>query len=176
MKGRRMSPRIEGLPIEITFWRTLRAHRGKLLVGEEERGREVHAASFLRRRRIVLDSDLLKRLAELRRIPTHELFHFAWVRLGNPRRQSFERLLQGEMRGRVRGELGWSAEHLKTALDRGDPADRTRRWRGYVCESFCDTGAWMFSSSKPRHGEFTLSARARRKRREWFENLAIILV
>src|SRR5437867_6912988 len=115
-----MSPQVSGLPIEITFLPSLSAHRGKLLSGGAARGREVHAASFLRRREIVLDAALKKQPYELARILTHELFHFAWLRLGNPRRRSYEDLLRCEIRHRVRGELGWSAESTKAALRRGD--------------------------------------------------------
>src|SRR5215210_5293356 len=132
-----MSPQIEGLPIEIEFASRLRAHAGKLLVGNGERGREVHAGTFLRRRRIVLDAALKGHASELARILVHELFHFVWLRLGNPKRRSFEDLLCRELRDRARGELGWSAEHLKIGLHRLDSVRRTRRWREYVCESFC---------------------------------------
>jgi hypothetical protein len=163
-----MSPKVRGLPIEITFLPALRVRRGKLLSGESERGREVHAGSFLRQRRIVLDAALKTQPRELERILTHELFHFAWLRLGNPQRRGFEDLLQREIRKRVRGELGWSAERLKVALSRADRARRTRAWREYVCESFCDSAAWLLSRSG-RNPEFTLPAPARRARRAWFE-------
>jgi hypothetical protein len=169
-----MSPQVSGPPIDVRFAPSLRAHRGNLRSGKLERGTEVHAGSFLRRRRIVLDSALKRRPRELSRILVHELFHFAWLRLGNPKRTSFEALVRREMRTRVPGELGWSAEHLKIALGRSDSAQRTRRWREYVCESFCDTGAWLFSGAG-RHGEFTLPAGRRRERRVWFRNLGIIL-
>src|ERR1700724_2529704 len=105
-----MSPKVRGLPIEIAFLPELKVRSGKLHSGKTERGREVHAGSFLRQRRIVLDAALKAQPRELARILTHELFHFAWLRLGNPVRRRFEDLLQGEMRRRVRGELGWSAE------------------------------------------------------------------
>ena len=170
-----MSPKVAGLPIEIRFAPSLRAHRGKLLSGKTERGKEVHATSFVRRRRIVLDAELKRQPRELARILVHELFHFAWLRLGNPKRRSFEALVRREMKARVRGELGWSAEHLKIALGRSDSALRTRAWREYCCESFCDTGAWMFSGAR-RHHEFTLPVRARSGRRVWFENLGIIFL
>jgi hypothetical protein len=173
MESLPMSPKVAGPPIEIRFAPSPRAHRGKLLSGKTERGREVHAGSFLRRRRIVLDAELKGRPRELARILVHELFHFAWVRLGNPKRRSFEALVRREMKARVPGELGWSAEHLKIALRRGDPALRTRRWREYLCESFCDTGAWVYFGGRG-HEEFTLPAVRRRERRIWFENLGII--
>jgi hypothetical protein len=167
-----MSPRVEGLPIGIEFAPELRALRGKLVSGGAARGREVHAGSFLRRRRIVLDAELARKPRELARILVHELFHFVWLRLGNGRRRRFEELIDAEFRSRARGELGWSAEHLKLALGPADRRERTRRWRSYVCESFCDTGAWLFSGVR-RHGEFTLGAPARRRRREVFEELGL---
>jgi hypothetical protein len=167
-----MSPRIEGLPIEIDFEPELRALRGKLVSGGAARGREVHAGSFLRRRRIVLGSELLRTPGELRRILVHELFHFVWLRLGNPRRRRFEELLESEIRGRARGELGWSAEGLKLSLQVVDRRKRTRRWRSYVCESFCDTGAWLFAGIR-RHDEFTLAASRARLRRGLFEELGL---
>jgi hypothetical protein len=167
-----MSPEVRGSPIEITFLPNLKVRRGRLLSGKNERGKEVHAGSFLRERRVVLDSALRKRPRELRRILTHELFHFAWVRLGNPRRREWEALLRREIRGGVRGELGWSAESVKAALTRADRVSRSRRWREYVCESFCDSGAWLFAS-RGRHEEFTLPASARRARRECFDRLRL---
>jgi len=163
-----MSPEVRGLPIEIAFLPALRAHRGKLLSGHAGAGREVHAGSFLRQRRIVLDAALKKKPRELERILTHELFHFAWLRLGNPKRRSYEDVLRREFRAGVKGELGWSAECAKTAIARADATRRTRRWRQYVCESFCDSGAWLFAGAG-RHEEYTLPASARRARRGWFE-------
>ena len=169
-----MSPKVRGLPIEITFLPELKASRGKLVSGKAERGREVHAGSFLRQRRIVLDAALKTQPRELARILTHELFHFAWLRLGNPQRRRYEELLQGEMRKRVRGELGWSAERMKASLSRADRKRRTRAWREYVCESFCDTGAWLIAG-RGGSEEFTLGSAARRARRKWFEQSRLML-
>ena len=42
-----------------------------------------------------------------------------------------------------------------------------RRWREYLCESFCDTAAWLYSGL-PSHEEFTLAPRFRRPRARWF--------
>ncbi len=162
-----MSPQVRGRPIEVAFLPALKAHRGKLLSGDAARGKEVHAASFLRDRRIVVDSALRAHPRELARILTHELFHFAWLRLGNPRRRSWEDLLRREIAARLAGELGWSAELAKSALTRRDRVRRTLRWREYLCESFCDSAAWLFNASA-RHAEFTLAASARRARRQWF--------
>lgn len=174
MKRPRMSPRIEGGPIEVEFAPQLRAHAGKLLAGNAQKGRQVHAATFLRQRRIVLDADLRNQSSELERILVHELFHFVWLRLGNPKRRSFEDLLRREMRVRAAGELGWSAEHLKIGLLRGDSVNRTRRWREYACESFCDSAAWLFSGAA-RHDEFTLPLAQRRQRRAWFQGTQLTL-
>ena len=170
-----MSPLVSGPPIEVRFAPSLRAHRGRLLSGRSERGKDVHAGSFLRKRRIVLDSALKRKPRELTRILAHELFHFAWLRLGNPKRRAYEAVLRREIQTLIPGELGWSAEHLKAALRRSDRTLATRRWRDYVCESFCDTGAWMLSGGG-HHNEFTLPAAARRGRRAWFRNLGIIFL
>ena len=46
-------------------------------------------------------------------------FTFAWVRLGNPARRSYESLVREEWKHRARGELGWSAESRKRVLSNG---------------------------------------------------------
>lgn len=155
---------LEGRPITLRFEPGLRAWRGRFLPAADPRGAEVHAATFIRRREIVLDAALRRDRRDFSRILVHEIFHFAWVRLGNPRRREFERLLAAEAR---RGELGWSAEMRKRVLRPRDRVNRTRAWREYVCESFCDTGAWLYSGVR-RHAEFTLPLRFRPRRRAWF--------
>lgn len=152
--------------MRLRFAPGLRAVRGKLL-SNAARGAEVHAGSFLRRRRITLDSALLAHPRELRRIFWHEVFHFVWLRAGNPLRRSWEALLEGET---ARGELGWSAENRKRRLRPRDRARRTRAWREYACESFCDTAAW-FLFGRSSHEEFTLAQRFRAARRRWFARL-----
>ncbi|MCS6953372.1 MAG: hypothetical protein RMK57_02740 [Bryobacterales bacterium] len=132
----------------------------------------VHAGAFIRARELVLDRDLLGRPAELARILIHEIFHFTWVRLSNDTRRSFEALLAQEIRRGVQGELGWSAEWRKQRLRRSDAHGRTRRWREYVCESFCDTAAWRFAGVTD-HEEFTLGAPARAKRRGWLRHAGL---
>jgi hypothetical protein len=127
----------------------------------------VHAGAFLRERRIAFDAELAGDPREFARIFVHEVFHFVWLRLGNPRRWSYEELLREELRGRVRGELGWSAEWRKRVLQPDDARRRTGRWREYVCESFCDSAAWMFSGVRS-HKEYTLARRFRNRRRRWF--------
>jgi len=158
-------PPLEGKPIRVTFRPHLTNSRGKL-ESASGRGFEVHAGSFLPHRRVVLDAALLTDARELRRILAHEIFHFVWFRLGNPLRWSYEDLLKAEMEGHARGELGWSGESRKNALSPPDRADRTRAWRLYACESFCDTGAFL--ALEGRHPEFTLAARLQKTRKEWF--------
>jgi len=149
-------PEVTGPPVRIERARGLRDRHGP-----------VHAGAFLRERRIALDCAA----AEFRRILTHELFHFVWWRAGNPARRSFERLLEREWRADARGELGWSAEWRKLALREGDLRRRTRRWREYCCESFCDTAAWLYGDA-PWHKEWTLPRRFRPARRAWLEGFA----
>jgi hypothetical protein len=154
-------------PIEVRFVGAPRVHRGRLNM-HSARGTEVHGASFVKRRLMVLDEELIAKPKELSRIAVHELFHFVWPRLGNPRRRSFEELLARESERGARGELGWSAASVKDALSSGDRRRRSRRWREYVCESFCDTAAWLYGGPAD-HDEYTLGRRWRRERRRWFE-------
>ena len=160
-------PEITGPLIRIEFRSALTSWRGKLL-SDDPRGEPIHATSFLRKRLIVLDSELAHDWPELSRILVHELFHFAWVRLGNPMRLSYEDLLGDELHARARGELGWSAEWRKKALGTQDIAKRTRKWREYVAESFCDTAAFLYSDYVD-HDEYTLKRRWRKLRADWFE-------
>ena len=150
-------PPIDGQPVRLEIRRGLADRRG-----------EVHAGAFIRERRIAFDAELAADPQEFARIFVHEIFHFAWLRLGNVRRWSYEALLREEMRARARGVLGWSAEWRKRALATGDPGRRTRRWREYVCESFCDTAAWIFSGVLA-HREYTLARRFCERRRQWFQ-------
>lgn len=113
----------------------------------------------------MLDAALQRRPRELDRILIHEIFHFVWARLGNPTRLAYEQQVRREIEGRARGELGWSSEWRKSELNPADIAGRTRRWREYVCESFCDTASWLFSGSL--QGETTLAATHRERRRRW---------
>jgi len=147
-----LGSQLTGSPIEIR-------RRGGL---RDTAGNPAHAATFLRERLIVLDLDLKH---DRDRIVWHEIFHFAWVRLGNPRRLDWGRLLSGEFRAGARGETGWSAEWRKIELSEEDVSRRTRRWREYCCESFCDTAAWILSG---RESEITLARRWREGRKSWF--------
>jgi hypothetical protein len=145
-----------GEPIEVRYSAGLR----------DTAGHPAHAATFIRRRVIVLDADLTRSAGEHRRILCHELFHFAWVRLDNARRFAWEQLLAEEIRTRAKGEAGWSAEWRKRQLDARDVTGRTRRWREYCCESFCDTAAWLITSERR---ELTLARRQCEGRKRWFE-------
>jgi hypothetical protein len=122
-----------------------------------------HAVTYLRGRRILFDCVS----AEFPRIFVQEVFHFVWLRAGNAARNSFGQILAAEIEKGARGELGWSAEWRKQELTLADRRNRTRRWREYCCESFCDTAAWLFSGIA-RHDEFTLARSCRKLRREWF--------
>ncbi|MBM3775182.1 MAG: hypothetical protein FJW37_08470 [Acidobacteria bacterium] len=152
----RRLPEIEGAPIAVSFRNS------------QEIGGTAHAGALLTERRIVFERALARDQPEFARIFVHELFHFAWLRLGNVRRRAWERLLTQEIARGVRGELGWSSEWRKRELESSDVRARTRRWRAYCCESFCDSAAWLFSGLK-RHPEFTLAAQPRKRRRQWFE-------
>jgi hypothetical protein len=116
---------------------------------------------------MAIEEALMAHPEEFSRIFVHELFHFAWLRLGNAKRRSYEEMIAGELRRKMRGELGWSAEWRKGKLTPQDRRERTRKWREYCCESFCDTAAWLYAGVR-RHAEFTLAAAAREGRREWF--------
>ena len=142
-------PPLCGEPIQIQYSPALRDRRGP-----------VHAGAFLRERRIAFDCTP----AEFPRIFVHEAAHFVWLRLGNPARRSWEQLLFLQSHS---GELGWSAEWRRNSLTASDRSHRTRRWREYCCEAFCDTAAWLWSGVS-RHAEFTLPERYRDARRRWF--------
>jgi hypothetical protein len=162
-------PQLSGSPIRIRFESELTAHRGKLLSQQPSRGTAVHAASFIRKRELVIDSELVKRPRILRFIIIHELFHFVWMRLGNKSRAEFTQLLADEYMYRARGELGDSAAVKKALLAPSDSLTNTRRWRDYVCESFCDTAAWRYSGVKQK-GASGLAPRWRKRRELWFNS------
>ena len=158
---------MKGRSVDLRFLPSLTADRS-YLYSNRPHGQPVYAGSFIRKRQIVLDRELERQPRELARILVHELFHFAWVRLGNPRRRSYEALVREEFKQGARGELGWSAESRKRALaNRRLGAPGSPRWRDYLCESFCDTAAWIYSGVR-RHPEYTLAARHRERRAEWF--------
>jgi hypothetical protein len=144
----------------------LSAYRGKLLWGGGP-GTPVEAASFLLQREIVLESRLLRNPRRFRFILVHELFHFVWRRLGNRVRAEFAALLHKEQARGSRGVLGESSAAHKERLAEDEPEQNSRAWRNYVCESFCDTAAWLYSG-RPQGAAFTLSNGWRRKRAQWF--------
>jgi hypothetical protein len=148
----RRLPPLAGAPIHIERTRALRDRRG-----------ELHAGSLLRQRRMFFDCTR----KEFPRIFVHELFHFVWLRAGNAVRLAYESLVASEFHAAARGELGWSAECRKKALAPEDLTTRSRRWREYCCESFCDSAAWLYSGIR-RHPEFTLATRFALRRRAWF--------
>jgi hypothetical protein len=76
-------------------------------------------------------------------------------------------VLAAELAMQAPGELGWSSEWRKDKLTLADVRRRSPAWRRYICESFCDTSAWLCAGLS-RHGEFTLAAGPRRIRRSWF--------
>lgn len=159
-------PATEGGEIRVCFKPNLHSVGRQILSGN--RGQPIHGASHLRKREIVLDAALRNRPGELRRIFIHELFHFAWVRLSNATRHSYTDLVSREFEKGARGELGWSADYRKDEFRRTTDGTRNeRRWRDYVCESFCDTAAWFFSGLRT-HPEFTLSQQHRKARARWF--------
>lgn len=162
-------PELEGPPVTVMWRGGLRAHQGRLLSGPGP-GDAVHAATFIRRREVVLDRELRQQPRELARIAVHEVFHFVWARLPNRTRKGWEALLGDELKSGARGELGWSSQWRKERLGDSDFARRSRRWREYVCESFCDTAAWLYGHLKD-HEEFTLGERRRRRRAAWFASL-----
>ena len=147
-------PPVAGRPVRVVFRKTL-------LDGA---GSPAHAATYLRERRMVIEEALMADPEDFARIFVHELFHFVWLRLGNVKRRSYERLLARELRRRAVGELGWSAEWRKGLLARRDRILRTRRWREYCCESFCDTAAWLYAGVAG-HDEFTLATGLRAARK-----------
>lgn len=166
---------MQGSPIVLEFQPNLRASRGKLLSGSPHRGHAVHAASFLPERRIVLERRLLAEADELRIILTHELFHFVWRRLGNRVRAEFDSLMQTECGNRARGAVGESSSVARKALTAEDLPARSARWKNFVCESFCDTAAWLHAGvSESEH--FRLAKRWKDLRAQWFSRLCDLQV
>jgi hypothetical protein len=67
--------------------------------------------------------------------------------------------------------MGWSAEWRKRLLSASAVDSRSRLWREYCCESFCDTAAWIYGGGEQseRNSEVSLSGTRRRARAAWFE-------
>lgn len=159
-------PPLPGASIRVEWAPELRRVGGHLRSGGG-RGTEVHAASFIRERRIVFDQALRLDPGEMSRILVHEIFHFAWVHLSNDARGSWRQLLAREFARGARGELGWSAETRKSAIRARVTVTGGGAWSEYSCESFCDTAAWLYAAAG-EHEEFTLAPRFRKIRRAWF--------
>src|SRR5205085_9182151 len=81
-------PPSDGRPIRIEF-------RATVL---DVSGAPAHAATYLRKRRMVIEESLMADPEDFARIFVHELFHFVWLRLGNAKRRSYERLMAEELR------------------------------------------------------------------------------
>ena len=146
---------VTGRPIEVRY----RDHLS------DTAGNPAHAATFIRQRLIVLDRELLRNTNEHQRILIHEIFHFVWVRTGNEKRRAWEALLRSEWQAKARGEAGWSAEWRKRKLTPIDLKRRTRKWREYCCESFCDTASCLETGTAT---ELTLAPGRLAARRLWF--------
>ena len=130
-------------------------------------GNDAYAETDIRRRVIVLDPELKENAREHRRVLLHEYFHFVWARLGNPQRWAWEEHLHTEWRERAHGEAGWSAEWRKKNLSDSDVRLRSKRWREYCCESFCDTASSRYSGVD---SEVTLSKLRWKARAAWFKD------
>src|SRR3954453_8809149 len=124
-------PELDGHPIDIRYEDGL----------TDAAGHPAHAATSIKHRVILLDKELKSAGPERARVVVHELFHFVWVRLGNPTRKAWEELMCAEFAARAQGETGWSSEWRKRELTGEDREARSKRWREYCCESFCDTAS-----------------------------------
>ena len=148
-------PELDGEPIDIQYEVGL----------VDSSGHAAHAATSIRRRTIVLDKELEDAGPQQARVMVHELFHFVWVRLGNPKRKAWEDLLRTEWNGKAKGETGWSSEWRKREMKPEDLEKRSPYWREYCCEAFCDTAALIFCGPDE---ENNLGVRWQRGRRKWF--------
>ncbi|HYO82281.1 MAG TPA: hypothetical protein VES20_12830 [Bryobacteraceae bacterium] len=164
-------PELRGHTIRVRYRPRLTAWRGQLL-SKSHKGDAVYAGCFLRKRQITLDASMLRTPRVLERIFIHEVFHFVWSKLDQATRRSWDALIRAEVKSSVRGELAWSAESMKNRVTAADMQQRSRRWKDYLCESFCDTAAWYFGTVR-RYAENTLDRDTRDQRRAWvLANLA----
>lgn len=132
----------------------MRAYRGKLDFGPGP-GTEVFAASFIPRREIVFDSDLLGHAPDFVNIVAHEIYHFVWRRLPNSERKSWSDLLATEKRTI---HTGLSS---RLRFEAWREAETPTKWKDYTCEAFCDTAAALTDPN----------ALISPQRRKWFGNL-----
>ena len=171
-------------PLKLAIAERLSAFRSQLFInqiptpGKNRPEGHTHAASFIPERYIVFRRELFHRRVELGRIAYHEFCHFVWPRLGNPKRRRFASLLEQELREGVAGEFGYSAEGRKKELPERKAAGvpvSPRRWRDYVCESFCDTGSFVLLGSERRakHSEYSLRPGARARRCRLWSSLVL---
>lgn len=159
-------PPLLGAPLHLDIQPFLTSCGGRLLSNQPHRGHAIFAASFIRKREIVLEKELLSQSGTLTGIFLHELFHFAWVRAGNEVRRNYAALLREEVNRGARAEVGESSDVSKRKLD---GAEDVAAWKHYVCESFCDTAAWYFSPNDLSAVVQPSLARCwRRKRADWF--------
>ena len=107
-------PSLSGSPVYVLTRPRVIAYRGRLVAeATPQRGADVHAASFVPQRIIVLEEALLSCPEMFRLILVHELFHFVWPRLGNGARAAFSQAIRNEVEAKARGELGESASVKK---------------------------------------------------------------
>lgn len=155
-----------GDSIRVAVLPELTAYRGKLLTAQS-RGSPVHAATFIRQRKIILETALLASADRLRLIFAHEVFHFVWVRFANSSRRVFSELLSTEIGKGARGEIGESSGVKKAqVLARHPHSQNSALWRDYVCESFCDSAAAFLSGAK-KIDDSTLAKSWTALRRRW---------
>ena len=86
-------PPLKGRPIHVSYRPMLTAYKGKLL-SKSHKGNAVYAGSFLRKRRIILEEQMLKTPRVLERIFVHEVFHFVWSKAPKALRESYAQLVQ----------------------------------------------------------------------------------
>jgi hypothetical protein len=121
----------------------------------------------MRERRIVFDAELAADPQEFARIFVHEVFHFVWLRLGNPRRWSYEALLREEMRAARAASWAGPRSGASIALAARDA------WRA-APGAGANTSARASATQRPgsfrasAHPEYTLARRFRERRRQWF--------
>lgn len=117
----------------------------------------------------MLESEVLDHPETLPLIAIHEVFHFVWAGLGNPARHEYKELLCREWKQRAKGELGESSSLKKEPLCPGGVGGlSSRAGRDYVCESFCDTAAAIYSGVAESKW-FTLASGWRKRRERWFQ-------
>jgi hypothetical protein len=165
-------PELRGREIDVRYRPRLTAWKGQLL-SKSHKGDAVYAGCFLRKRQIVLDDGMLRTPRVLERIFVHEVFHFVWSRLGARLRDSWHEVIDAEILRGANGELGWSAESMKLSVTDEDRINRSRRWKDYICESFCDTAGWYFGTAS-RYSEMTLGPRERALRRTWIREHLLV--